>query len=114
MIKKILAVNAFTNAKEKLGSIGTKTGLGTVQKGDAGFFSTLILLTNILLSVVGIVASIYIIYAGIKWIIAGGNEDEVKQAKQTIRAAVWGLLIVFSAFIIVNFVVEQLVNAVTN
>lgn len=113
MIEKILAISAIDKAQNQLGEVGKQTGLGAIKPGDAGLYSTLALLTNTVLGAVGIIASIYLIYAGIKWMKAGGDENEIKEAKLTIRSAVWGLLIVFGAYIIVNFVITRLISAVT-
>lgn len=106
----VLAQNALDKAREGLGKIGDQTGLGTVSSsGDAGVYQRLAFLMNTILGAVGIIAVIYIIYAGTRWIRAGGKEEDIKEAKDTIRAALWGLVIIFGAFVIVNFVINRLV-----
>jgi hypothetical protein len=59
---------------------------------------------NLGLALVGIVAVIFIIYAGIKLIIARGDEKEAETAKMTILYAVIGLVIIGLAAAIVNTV----------
>lgn len=113
MIKKILVLNAYDRARDNLGKIGTQTGLGEIQKqGQVDIYARLANYLNVLLGLVGIVASIYIIYAGIKWIRAGGNDEEVKAAKDTIRSAIYGLLVVFGSYAIVNFVILKLIGSI--
>lgn len=54
------------------------------------------------------------VYSGILWLTAGGNEDQVADAKQRIKNAVIGMLIALSAFIITNFVVQSLSKVLDN
>ena len=68
---------------------------------------------NIALGFLGILAVIIIIYAGFKWMTAGGNEDQVGDAKKMIIQAVIGLTIIFLAWVIASFVVTNLNRAVT-
>jgi len=58
------------------------------------------------LSFVGVVFLILAIYGGYLWMTARGNEDQVTKAKNTIRAAAIGLIIVLAAFAISVFVVQ--------
>jgi len=67
---------------------------------------------NIALGFLGILAVILIIYAGFKWMTAGGNDDQVGEARKMILQAVIGLVIIFLAYVITNFVVTRLSEAV--
>lgn len=67
---------------------------------------------NVSLSLLGILATAIIIFAGFRWMTAGGNEDQVRGARQMIIAAVIGLAIIMSAYAISNFVLLQLNEAV--
>lgn len=58
-----------------------------------------------LLFIVGIViAIVFLIYGGIKWILSGGDSKQVEGARNHIVAAIVGLIIVVGAFFILNFV----------
>ncbi|OGE85542.1 MAG: hypothetical protein A3J48_00300 [Candidatus Doudnabacteria bacterium RIFCSPHIGHO2_02_FULL_46_11] len=57
---------------------------------------------NIALLFVGLIALVFIVIGGYRYIMAGGNEESVGKAKQTIMNAVIGLIIVILAFAIVN------------
>ncbi|MCL5434773.1 MAG: pilin [Patescibacteria group bacterium] len=62
-----------------------------------------------LLFVVGIIIALaFLIYGGIKWIISGGDKANVDAARKHIVAAIIGLVIVVSAFVILNFVFKLL------
>jgi len=59
------------------------------------------------LSVVGIILLILIIYGGFLWMTAGGNEEKVGKARKILKNAVIGILIVFMAYGIAEFVVSR-------
>jgi uncharacterized iron-regulated membrane protein len=65
-------------------------------------------LINILLSFVGVVFLVLMIYGGFMWMIDRGNQDKVKKARELIQAAVIGLIIVVSAYAISYFVINVL------
>ncbi len=108
------AQKAFDSARDNLGKIGTETGLGEIQNEDnVEIYTRLASYLNVLLGLVGIIASIYIIFAGIRWIRAGGNEQIVTEAKDTIKSAVYGLIVVFGSYALVNFVVLKLIGSIS-
>lgn len=53
---------------------------------------------NILLTLVGTVLSILVLYAGYLWWSAGGDEDKVTQAKAILRNSIIGLAIVLASW----------------
>jgi len=59
---------------------------------------------NVVLGVLGILATIMILYAGFLWLTAGGNTDQVGKAKKIIKQAIIGLIIISLAYGIVGFV----------
>jgi hypothetical protein len=66
---------------------------------------------RIIMGFLGIVAVIIILWGGFQWMTAGGNDDQIGEARKIIMAGVIGLLIILSAFGIATFVVENLVTA---
>ncbi len=63
------------------------------------------------LGLVGVILLVIMVYAGFLWLTAGGNDDQVAHAKQLIKNGVIGMAITLSAFIITQFVVDQLTGA---
>ncbi len=63
---------------------------------------------RIFLSVLGLIAVIINIYAGVKWMMARGNASEVEDAKKILIQGVIGLLIIFFSWTIVTFVMNTL------
>lgn len=90
--------------------------LGLSCAGETGLTATdprLVVgrIINVALGLLGTIAVALIIFAGFRWMTAGGNEDGVKQAQQILFAAVIGLVIILSAYAISNFVLKQLYGA---
>ena len=85
-------------------------GLNVIEagKGESTVLNIIGGLTNTLLSIVGIIFFGLMLWAGVRWMSSHGNEEIVNEAKNTIRTAVIGILIVFSSFIVTNFVLNQL------
>lgn len=58
------------------------------------------------LSLLGVIFMILIIFGGILWMTAGGNEQRVDKAKTTITRAIIGLAVVLLAYAISIFIVS--------
>lgn len=63
---------------------------------------------NVILGVLGLILVILIIYAGFIWTMARGEAKDVEKAKNMIKNAVVGLIIVFAAYAIAAFVLDNL------
>ena len=57
-----------------------------------------------LLSFIGVLFMILIIYGGLLWMTARGNEQQVEKAKKLIIQSIIGLIIVLSAYAITNLI----------
>jgi hypothetical protein len=68
-------------------------------------------LVQLLMTFLGIIAVVIILYGGFTWLTAAGNEDKVASAKKIIAAGVIGLVIILAAFLIVNFVINEVSNS---
>lgn len=71
-------------------------------------FSAIKTIVNALLFILGAVAVIVIIVAGITFATSGGNEQSVKRARDMILYAVVGLVVAICSYAIVNFVLVNL------
>lgn len=63
--------------------------------------------TNWILGFVGLVAILVLIFGGVQYLTATGNEDQVRDAKATIRNAIMGLVIAGLAYAIVLTIVTK-------
>jgi len=63
------------------------------------------------LSLLGIIFVILIVYSGIIWMTAGGNEEQITKAKNTIKQSIIGLVIVIAAYAISYFVLSAFTSS---
>ena len=59
---------------------------------------------TILFIIAIVIALIYLIWGGIKWIMSGGDKQALQTAREHVIAAIVGLVIVFLAYFIVSFI----------
>ena len=84
---------------------------GTDKKYGAAFFATKIGgIIGVALSFIGILFLALMIYAGVSWMLAGGNEQTITKSKDLLVNAVIGLIIVFAAYAITVFVSQQFIG----
>ena len=87
-------------------SFKTTTGLGGADLKD-----TIGNLINVALGFLGVVAVCIMLYGGFKWMIAGGNDEKVSEAKRLIIAGIIGLVIILSSYAITTFVIDSILTA---
>jgi len=92
--------------EDKKNKIQEITGLD--ERDPRGIAASVI---NVALGFLGIIAVGLILYAGFKWMTAGGSEDKITEARKLLVAGVIGLIIILAAFAIANFVLTQLIRA---
>lgn len=123
--KKLLALIVFVfigsvislaNVQAQEGNYGldasaSKVSAFSEQIGDynANFLNTRIgSIIGIALSFIGVIFLILMIYAGISWMTASGNQEKVTKAKDLIINAIIGLIIVLAAYAITSFIGNRL------
>ncbi len=86
-------------------SAGTSTDFcDTKNKSDVwGLIKNII---NVMMTIVGILAVIMIIYSGIQYTISHGDSGKITAAKNTLIYSITGLIVALLAMAIVNFVVK--------
>lgn len=103
LILPLTAYAQLTKLRSAVEDTGLKTEpvqfyVGTLIKTALGFL--------------GIVFLILIIYGGFIWMMARGEEKEVKKAQDLIKAAIIGVAIVLSSYIITDFVLTQVATQI--
>lgn len=86
--------------KTMLNSIAGKAGVSSVGSAET-VAGTVI---KAVLSVTGLIFLILMVYAGILWMTARGDESIVEKSKDTIQAALIGLALTVSAYAITVFI----------
>jgi hypothetical protein len=97
--------SSITNRLEKTGS-----SAGFSSADETSLARTIGGIVNTALSFLGIIFVILIILGGYQWMTAGGNEDQVSQAKSRIKNAIIGLVLVISAFAIWRLVDQYVLS----
>jgi hypothetical protein len=94
-------------------SLAIETGLnetansaGFSTKGTPSITTIVGRVIQSVLSLVGVVFLVLLIYAGFRWMTAGGNKDAISEAKGMLTNAVIGLIIVLAAYSITNYVMS--------
>jgi len=65
------------------------------------------------LSFLGIIFLILILYGGFLWMTAGGNEEQVAKAKTIVINSIIGVIIILSSYAITYYVLENVIRAST-
>lgn len=63
---------------------------------------------NAILGIVGVVFFVLMIYAGLLWMMAQGNEEQITKAKNIFVTSVIGLVIIVGAYYILDFVINAI------
>lgn len=82
------------------------------QYGEADLITAISRIVRIVLSFQGLILTLIIILAGFKWILSGGDEEKIKQAKSMIWNGIVGIAIVFLSWAIASFLITNLFQIV--
>ncbi len=93
--------------------LATDGGLSDAAPTELKRFSSVPAAINILinaaLSLLGVIFIILIILAGFKWMTSSGDAKKVEEARENIKNAVIGLVVVLAAYAITKFVFDALI-----
>lgn len=102
MVSPVLALSG-----SELGlDYGTYTGLGTKDLREG-----VMTIVKYLFGFLGIVAIIGILYGGFIMMTSGGNQEKSAGGQKAVSAGAIGLVIIFVAYAIATFVINQLITA---
>lgn len=97
-------------ADSTLDGLNSTAGKVTAFAGQVGTQDTNFIQTKAgqiigtVLSFVGVLFLILMIYSGIMWMTAQGNDQQVSKAKDLLINSIIGLIIIFAAYAITNFI----------
>ncbi len=97
------AASALNLGNEYIQNFGETIGAGEADVGTA-----VGRIINIVLSILGLIATVLIIVGGFQWMMSGGNEEKIGEAKKLMMAGVVGLIIVVLAYAIANFLISRI------
>ena len=90
----------------------TKAGYSE-NTNETSFAEILGTVIKVLLSLVGVVFTLLIVYAGDMWLMARGEQEKIDKAKKIIEGAVLGLVVTLAAYTISNFAVNAILERAT-
>lgn len=97
--------DAFSSGENK--ALGAAAGsIGYDTKNSATPEGVVAIVLNIILGLLGVLFLLFVIYGGVLWMTAGGNEEQVKKATGIIQRSIIGLMITILAYAISVFVVS--------
>lgn len=107
MVSALLLAPTYVYAEGTLGDAPINVGrtgqqAGTSELSDLGTIVGMAI--NVLLSLIGLIFLVLMVYAGFLWMTARGEEDQVNTARKIIIQALIGLFIVVSAYAITYLV----------
>src|SRR3989344_7687855 len=111
-----LAIPAFSFAA--LASCPDSVGLcDTAQSANLGNNDITVFVGNIIkavLSILGAIILIFILYGGYLWLASGGNEQMITKAKGILTNAAIGLIIVLAAYSITTFIMRGITGTINS
>lgn len=99
----VLAVGNLDDALGNLRGTGQQAGV----EANASLSDIIGTVINAMLSLVGIIFLVLMVYAGYLWMTARGEEEQVKKAQKIITTSIIGIVIVVSAYAITFFVTSR-------
>jgi small-conductance mechanosensitive channel len=63
-------------------------------------------IANIAITIIGTIALVYLIYAGIMYMTSGGNPEKVEKAKSMIFYGILGLALAILSYSIVGYIID--------
>ncbi|HMB66108.1 MAG TPA: hypothetical protein VKO42_04480, partial [Patescibacteria group bacterium] len=69
---------------------------------------------RVILGFLGVLALGLIIYAGFLWMTSNGNQEKIDKAKNILKAAIIGLIIILASFGIATFLINNILSATGN
>lgn len=115
MFKKIFLISTFVFAlfvvfSPALAQYGLPATAERAQYSKGDIYSTLSTVISTVLIVIGIVFLTIMIYAGLRWMTARGNEAFIDKAKDAMFGAVMGLILVSVSYALSAFIFGRLIK----
>ena len=96
--------SALTNAQTGLNTTATKAFGAKIPFQGKSIPQIIGLMIGYVLSFLGVIFLVLTIYAGLLWMTAQGNDQQVDKAKEILKNAIIGLIIVMAAYAITAFI----------
>lgn len=105
-LRPVLAQQSYWDTQVGMGEVGLSFGEDASNVQDVRY--RIVKIINVILTIVGLIVVVLIIFAGFKWMTAAGNEEAVKDAQKIMKNAIIGLVIIILAWSITLFIMRRL------
>ncbi|EKE01302.1 MAG: hypothetical protein ACD_21C00164G0001 [uncultured bacterium] len=105
-----LPFDGSVGAESTGGVMSSLTAYTMLSLGSKDPVSATFAAVNILIGLLGLVFLVLLVYGGVIWVLAKGNEEEIGKAKTVLFRAIIGLVIILSAYGMSYLVFMQLYN----
>jgi hypothetical protein len=95
-------------------SLLTQVGNQTYGAGQKDVQLLAVTIIKTALTFLGLIFLVLLLWAGFKWMTAGGNETKIKESVKQIQNAAIGLIIILAAYGITVYIVKMLVCVTTS
>ncbi|MEK7500481.1 MAG: pilin [Patescibacteria group bacterium] len=82
----------------------------TGSEDTNSLINTIVTIGNVFLTLVGVVAAIYLVLGGVRYIMSEGETDQTEKAKKTIIYALIGIIVIGISAALVNFVISDVIG----
>ena len=111
MVLSILALPTLALAADL--NLGLENAAG-ICLGQRDLRESINSIIQLLLSFLGILAVIIILWGGFLWMTAAGDDSKVDKAKKLIISGIVGIVIILAAYIIANFAITAVGGQLTD
>ncbi|MDD2681102.1 MAG: hypothetical protein PHE20_03325 [Patescibacteria group bacterium] len=105
LVISFIALAPLSSQAQIISSTSTKYASGNYDLND--MTQLFITAANWILGIVGSLTLVMFIYGGLLFLISSGSSEQISKAKGVLIAAVIGLIIVFSSYLIIKFVLSS-------
>lgn len=115
-VTALVAIPAFAAGSADYGTIPSLSSINKGVSGSAVFGSSNLSeiiagVISVILGFLGVITVLIILWGGFIWMTAAGEPDKVDKAKKMIYSGIIGLVIIFAAYAIANFVMSAIGTA---
>ncbi len=107
-VSALIAPNVSADTPANRYTSGSESVEQSATGRQTSLMSTLSVIINVALGVIGFVAVVMIIFGGVQYTTSSGDAAKVTKAKNTILYGIVGLVIALLAFAIVNFILSNI------
>lgn len=109
-IGAVVATSALALAPVAFAQFGIPSAGGTGLPNDTSVSGFILKIINIALAVAGLIAVLFLIIGGFRYITSAGNEETAESAKKIITNAIIGIVVIILSFVIVRVISNALIG----